>query len=467
MFRQRRPLVKFVLLSLFLLFSSFPGLPAAFAEDCQTFYETGFQVCGNFLNYWQTHGGIAQQGLPISGVFEEQTQPPFGDGKSHNVQYFQRARFEEHTENQAPNNILLGLLGKEQIKTKYENSPKGLEPQGPNCRSFQETGFKICGTFLTYWDNNGGLAQQGFPLSNVFEEVNSPPPAGDGQMHRVQYFERARFEEHTQGSGGLIQLGLLGSEQIRTRYKTLPTPATSQAPTSQGSIDLLTETFFTSVQGTSPGGMASVTIKTKPFAACSISHATTMDIYSKAEGLVDKRADGNGVTSWSWTISVTDYPGKTIVKVTCNGISASAILMIDAGQAPETPTPEQPASKPVPSSGTGGACSFRNSVVSISCSYFTSYNVAGYTPLDGLKFLVFTISETNISNRDITSGVINFEILTGLNYVWHDEPNTTYDLPDHFPQDVFLQAGQTVTGKVVFYIAARDNFASIRDRYNR
>src|SRR4051794_9313059 len=84
------------------------------ADNCQTFSETGFTVCGKFLTYWKGHGGLAQQGFPISGVFEEQNQPPpAGDGKVHRVQYFQRARFEEHLENQPPYDVLLGLLGRE------------------------------------------------------------------------------------------------------------------------------------------------------------------------------------------------------------------------------------------------------------------------------------------------------------------------------------------------------------------
>jgi hypothetical protein len=37
------------------------------------------------------------------------------------VQYFQRARFEAHNENQPPYDVLLGLLGAEQLKAKYPN----------------------------------------------------------------------------------------------------------------------------------------------------------------------------------------------------------------------------------------------------------------------------------------------------------------------------------------------------------
>lgn len=94
------------------------------ADDCQTFPETGFKVCGRFLTYWKANGGLAQQGFPISDVFTELNQPPpAGDGKEHRVQYFQRARFEEHLENQPPYDVLLGLLGAEQYKAKFGAQP--------------------------------------------------------------------------------------------------------------------------------------------------------------------------------------------------------------------------------------------------------------------------------------------------------------------------------------------------------
>src|SRR5262245_39469879 len=40
-------------------------------DGSQTFPETGKTVNGLFLDYWNTHGGLAQQGYPISDVMEE------------------------------------------------------------------------------------------------------------------------------------------------------------------------------------------------------------------------------------------------------------------------------------------------------------------------------------------------------------------------------------------------------------
>jgi hypothetical protein len=45
---------------------------------CQTFPETNHMVCGKFLDYWQSHGGLASNGYPISEPFSEVSQV---DGK--------------------------------------------------------------------------------------------------------------------------------------------------------------------------------------------------------------------------------------------------------------------------------------------------------------------------------------------------------------------------------------------------
>jgi peptidylprolyl isomerase len=204
--------------------------PAMAAEpsqtDCRTFQITGQTVCGKFLQYWDSHGGLAQQGFPISAVFSEQNPPPpAGDGKIHMVQYFERARFEEHLEYaETPYEIELGLIGKEQYQSKYASGAPAKVLDFANCKSFTQTGKSVCGTFMGYWNGHGGLAQYGYPISDVFMETNAPPPAGDGQVHRVQYFERARFEEHLEATIQFdVQLGLLGREQFKSK-KTFETP---------------------------------------------------------------------------------------------------------------------------------------------------------------------------------------------------------------------------------------------------
>lgn len=97
---------------------------SAAAEGCYTFPETGKTVCEPFLSYWRDHGGLAQQGLPLSDAFMERSDV---NGQTYKVQYFERAVFEEHPENAPPYNVLLSLLGREAWARKYPAGPPSGE----------------------------------------------------------------------------------------------------------------------------------------------------------------------------------------------------------------------------------------------------------------------------------------------------------------------------------------------------
>src|SRR5688500_18956901 len=146
-----------------------PGPTLGSAQDgSRTFPETGKTVKGRFLEYWTQNGGLAQQGFPISDEMQERSDT---DGKTYTVQYFERAVFEMHPEYASPNDVLLSLLGVFEYQTKY---PQGAPGQQPNTSSgsvaFAETGNRLGGRFLHYWQAHGGLPQQGFPISDEFEE---------------------------------------------------------------------------------------------------------------------------------------------------------------------------------------------------------------------------------------------------------------------------------------------------------
>ncbi len=86
------------------------------ATNCRDFAETGHKVCGKFLDYWDQHGGLAQQGYPISDEFAELSDL---NGQPYTVQYFERAVFELHPENQPPYDVLLTQLGTLRAREKY------------------------------------------------------------------------------------------------------------------------------------------------------------------------------------------------------------------------------------------------------------------------------------------------------------------------------------------------------------
>jgi hypothetical protein len=106
----------------------FDALQVLAQPGCRTFSETGQAVCGRFLQYWQEHGGLAQQGYPIGPEFREVSEL---NGKEYTVQYFERAVFELHPENQPPNDVLLSQLGTYQARRRYGNPPSWQGPPAP------------------------------------------------------------------------------------------------------------------------------------------------------------------------------------------------------------------------------------------------------------------------------------------------------------------------------------------------
>jgi ABC-type glycerol-3-phosphate transport system substrate-binding protein len=183
--------------------------PAQAADDPHLFKETDHSAGGAFLQYWQGHGGLAQQGYPISDEFTEVSDL---NGKPYTVQYFERAVFEKHPENKPPFDILLSQLGTYRYKQKYPNGAPNQKAAADGTL-FKETGHKVGGKFLKYWQEHGGLAQQGYPISDEFTEVSDL----NGKPYTVQYFERAVFELHPENAGTPYEvlLSQLGTFQAR------------------------------------------------------------------------------------------------------------------------------------------------------------------------------------------------------------------------------------------------------------
>ncbi|HET6312976.1 MAG TPA: hypothetical protein VFH60_04005, partial [Chloroflexia bacterium] len=116
-------------------------LETSFAQTTVVqFPATGKQLKGKFLEYWNTHGGLPQQGYPISDEFPEVSTT---DGKTYTVQYFERAVFELHPENAAPNDVLLSLLGVSSYKQRYPQGAPGQAPNtSPGSVAFEQTGHR-------------------------------------------------------------------------------------------------------------------------------------------------------------------------------------------------------------------------------------------------------------------------------------------------------------------------------------
>ena len=181
-------------------------------------------VSGDFLAYWQRHGG-----LPVFGYALTERRQENG----RDTQYFERQRFEAHPEMQPPYNILLGRLGAELLERRGIDWQTDLPAASPKsaCIWFSQTRHNVCNQassvgFATYWRTHGlefdgrsgksfaeSLALFGYPISEAAMETNS---SGDRVL--TQWFERARFEWHPNNPAAYrVLLGRLGAELLQDR----------------------------------------------------------------------------------------------------------------------------------------------------------------------------------------------------------------------------------------------------------
>ena len=195
------------------------GLPGTggFARS-RSFPQTGHAVRGLFLDYWESHGGLAQQGYPLSDPVPERS--PL-DGQVYTVQYFERALFELHPDNAPPNQVLLAQLGRLRYQALYPQGAANQQAARANGRYFPQTGHTLGGAFRAYWESHGRLAQQGYPLSDEFLERS----ALDGRTYTVQYFERAVLEWHPENAPpDQVLLSLLGTLRLHAHYPGAAAP---------------------------------------------------------------------------------------------------------------------------------------------------------------------------------------------------------------------------------------------------
>ncbi|GAB4209047.1 MAG: hypothetical protein OHK0022_39530 [Roseiflexaceae bacterium] len=186
------------------------------AERC--FPETGFCISGRIREFWEQNGGLPVFGFPIGPQQQETIE-----GKSLQVQRFERNRLELHPENARPYDVLLGRLGADRLVQQGRDWNTAFPKEGSQggCRFFPETGHNVCGAILNAWRAQGleldgrrgkteaeNLALFGLPLSGLVTETLS-----DGKQYQVQWFERARFEIHPENQPPYnVLLGLLGRE---------------------------------------------------------------------------------------------------------------------------------------------------------------------------------------------------------------------------------------------------------------
>lgn len=196
--------------------------PAHAQSACRSFPETGHQVCGRLLEYWQQNGGLPVFGYPIGDQLTQVIE-----GRQIQAQLFERNRLELHAEQAPPYDVLLGRLGADTLQHAGRDWKKFPKAAASAPHYFSQTGHAIAPEFWGYWSSHGlefdgnagpsfdeSLALFGLPLSDAAIETNPT----DGKPYLTQWFERARFEYHPENAGTpyAVLLGLLSQEQAES-----------------------------------------------------------------------------------------------------------------------------------------------------------------------------------------------------------------------------------------------------------
>jgi hypothetical protein len=192
------------------LLATVGGLQAQTVPN-QYFPDTGHNVQGELLRFFNENGGVEILGQPLTGEIVQ---------NGRHVQYFEHMRLDAYPENLAspvqtgPIGTLLGL-GDPPIPS--SDIPLASDP---NRRYFPETGHTVSYAFLIFFNAHGGKDFFGWPITEFKSE--------SGRI--VQYFERARMEWHPDlAPEQRVQLGNLGQVYASQRLNPdvlNPPPAT-------------------------------------------------------------------------------------------------------------------------------------------------------------------------------------------------------------------------------------------------
>jgi hypothetical protein len=181
--------------------------PVAAQNDELCFDRTGYCISDMFRQYWEQNGGLMVFGYPTSAVRTESVEDWSGP-----VQWFERDRLEDHSNQKL--GVMAGRLGADLLEREGRPWQQGHETPQAGCRYFAITGYNVCGRFLEYWENNGGLERFGYPITSAQSSISEE---GWYQQDReIQYFERRRMEAFPEYPRPYdVLLGLLGNEVSR------------------------------------------------------------------------------------------------------------------------------------------------------------------------------------------------------------------------------------------------------------
>ncbi len=262
------------------------------SDQDQYFEQTGHHVTGEFQNaYKSVSNPLLLYGYPITDAFQD----PLTNNL---VQYFQKARFELLPETPDGQRVQVSPLGKYLYNP---GQPIAVPDNSPACRTFPEGNFEVCYAFLAFFDEYGGLAQFGEPISNL--EIQSATV--------VQFFQRARFEWHPEmPPGQRVVLSDLGTEYFNAHGENPALLAPDPGNEIGNGILNLRARAFPIQAVTAAAGSQTINIivqdqRLLPVADATVSLVVRMPSGEETRFVVPTPTDSNGMTHFSFNFDST------------------------------------------------------------------------------------------------------------------------------------------------------------------
>ncbi len=181
---------------LIILLLGLPGSVFAEGEAGRYYSETGHTLAGEFVDYFDNHGGLRLLGYPITEAFVDPWSGLL-------IQYTQNSRLELYpdpvTDSMQVRLKELGvLLVGDESKVIQQPVPAGSTT---DCQFYPLTGHHVCFAFLDFYIQNGGTQLFGYPITDFVIEND----------RLVQYFQGFRLDWHPGNpQGNQVKVAPLG-----------------------------------------------------------------------------------------------------------------------------------------------------------------------------------------------------------------------------------------------------------------
>lgn len=310
---RRKLILASLIVCLLLVLPFIQNKSLAQSTDSEYFPQTGHTVSGDFLEkYYSVPNPTELFGYPITEAIAAPASSPFSRVM---VQYFQRAAFEYHPENAPGLQVQLVPLGAMIFEKAQLTAVQALPANQPACQSIGTGGHHVCYTFLTFFNQNGGIENFGSPLTDMVKE----------NERIVQYFEYARFEWRPEmAQGRRVLLSKLGeiyfnANEIRQDW-FIPDPIEGMEP-----LNLLVSAFpLHAVISESNAQIIYVIVKDQINVGVEGAQVILTIITPDGQNLtlVMPSTDANGMTSVQFApVSQTSGRVEVLVKVDYPGLS--------------------------------------------------------------------------------------------------------------------------------------------------